>query len=144
MALWAKVQQLTGEAMRHMQSVYGPHFPIEVRHFFAQWIETRPWWASLPTLSVAAFLCLFALKVLNAGKQCVPLVHLVLRCHVVTLIDWCLMLAWLTGFVRLFVDLIDWLLVCFDALCASEYLVINQLVYNFVYNLVYKSFGTGL
>lgn len=43
MALWAKVQQLTGEAMRHMQSVYGPHFPIEVRHFFAQWIETRPW-----------------------------------------------------------------------------------------------------
>jgi signal transducer and activator of transcription 5B len=43
MALWARVQQLTGEAMRHMQTVYGPHFPIEVRHFFAQWIETQPW-----------------------------------------------------------------------------------------------------
>jgi len=43
MALWARVQQLTGEAMRHMQSVYGIHFPIEVRHFFAQWIEDQPW-----------------------------------------------------------------------------------------------------
>jgi len=43
MALWARVQQLTGDAMRHMQSVYGAHFPIEVRHFFANWIEEQPW-----------------------------------------------------------------------------------------------------
>ena len=43
MALWARVQQLSGDAMRHIQSVYGIHFPIEVRHFFAQWIETQPW-----------------------------------------------------------------------------------------------------
>ena len=43
MTLWAKVQQLTGEAMRQMQSAYGSHFPIEVRHFFAQWIEAQPW-----------------------------------------------------------------------------------------------------
>ncbi|KAK2180532.1 hypothetical protein NP493_439g02027 [Ridgeia piscesae] len=43
MALWTQVQQLTGDAMRQMQSVYGVHFPIEVRHFFAQWIEGQRW-----------------------------------------------------------------------------------------------------
>ena len=44
MALWAKVQQLQGDGWRQMQSVYGVHFPIEVRHFFAQWIESQPWY----------------------------------------------------------------------------------------------------
>ncbi|ELU09097.1 hypothetical protein CAPTEDRAFT_223577 [Capitella teleta] len=43
MALWASVQQLKGEAMSTVQSVYGSHFPIEVRHFFAQWMEQQPW-----------------------------------------------------------------------------------------------------
>lgn len=26
-----------------MQALYGQHFPIEVRHYLAQWIETQPW-----------------------------------------------------------------------------------------------------
>ena len=43
MALWAKVQSLPDEALRQVQSAYGVHFPIEVRHFFASWIETQPW-----------------------------------------------------------------------------------------------------
>ncbi|ELU15383.1 hypothetical protein CAPTEDRAFT_114078 [Capitella teleta] len=43
MALWAKVQQLTGDPMRTVQAAYGVHFPIEVRHFFAHWIEQQPW-----------------------------------------------------------------------------------------------------
>jgi len=43
MALWTQVQQLTGDAMRQMQSVYGVHFPIEVRPFSAQWIEGQRW-----------------------------------------------------------------------------------------------------
>ncbi|ESO05053.1 hypothetical protein HELRODRAFT_156927 [Helobdella robusta] len=42
MALWARVQML-GDTMRQMQNIYGSNFPIEVRHFFAQWIESQPW-----------------------------------------------------------------------------------------------------
>ena len=41
--LWTKVQQLPQDAMRQVQCLYGPRFPIEVRHFFADWIEAQPW-----------------------------------------------------------------------------------------------------
>lgn len=41
MSLWAKAQQLQGEALRQVQAVYGEHFPIEVRHFLAPWIESK-------------------------------------------------------------------------------------------------------
>lgn len=34
---------MLGDTMRHMQNIYGSNFPIEVRHFFAQWIESQPW-----------------------------------------------------------------------------------------------------
>ena len=43
MALWAKVQQFSSEGMRQIQAAYGVHFPIEVRHFFSQWIESQNW-----------------------------------------------------------------------------------------------------
>ncbi|GAB6019391.1 hypothetical protein CHUAL_000975 [Chamberlinius hualienensis] len=43
MALWMKAQNLPGELLKQVQSVYGEHFPIEVRHFLAQWIEEKPW-----------------------------------------------------------------------------------------------------
>jgi hypothetical protein len=43
MAYWARVQQLQGDAMRTVQGVYGPRFPIEVRHYCASWIEQQPW-----------------------------------------------------------------------------------------------------
>ncbi|KAK2166934.1 hypothetical protein LSH36_33g03003 [Paralvinella palmiformis] len=44
MALWEKVQQcLHGDTVRQLQSVYGVHFPIDVRHTFAEWIEAQPW-----------------------------------------------------------------------------------------------------
>ena len=41
MSLWTKSQQLQGEALRQVQAVYGEHFPIEVRHFLAPWIESK-------------------------------------------------------------------------------------------------------
>ncbi|XP_032786524.2 signal transducer and activator of transcription 5B isoform X1 [Daphnia magna] len=41
MSLWTKAQQLQGEALRQVQAVYGEHFPIEVRHFLAPWIESK-------------------------------------------------------------------------------------------------------
>jgi len=41
MSLWTKSQQLQGEALRQVQTVYGDHFPIEVRHFLAPWIESK-------------------------------------------------------------------------------------------------------
>eukprot|EP00058_Branchiostoma_floridae_P000231 XP_002585719.1 hypothetical protein BRAFLDRAFT_257705 [Branchiostoma floridae] len=44
MALWAKAQTLQGDALQQMQNLYGTHFPIEVRHYFAHWIEDQPWW----------------------------------------------------------------------------------------------------
>lgn len=43
MALWAQTQQLQGEALHQMQALYDQHFPIEVRHYLAQWIEAQPW-----------------------------------------------------------------------------------------------------
>ncbi|KAI1230293.1 hypothetical protein IHE44_0010259 [Lamprotornis superbus] len=36
-------QQLQGEALRQMQALYGQHFPIEVRHYLSQWIESQAW-----------------------------------------------------------------------------------------------------
>ncbi|KAJ8307062.1 hypothetical protein KUTeg_015146 [Tegillarca granosa] len=46
MSLWTKTQQLPQEALKQIQTTYqtyGNHFPIEVRHYFAQWIEEKPW-----------------------------------------------------------------------------------------------------
>ncbi|XP_024081197.1 signal transducer and activator of transcription 5B-like [Cimex lectularius] len=43
MSLWTKAQQLQGEALQQVQAVYGEHFPIEVRHFLAPWIEDKMW-----------------------------------------------------------------------------------------------------
>ncbi|KAJ8681673.1 hypothetical protein QAD02_017465 [Eretmocerus hayati] len=43
MALWGKAQQLPQEALQKVRSVYGEHFPIEVRHFLASWIEEKMW-----------------------------------------------------------------------------------------------------
>lgn len=43
--MWIQAQQLQGEALHQMQALYGQHFPIEVRHYLAQWIESQPWYA---------------------------------------------------------------------------------------------------
>ncbi|CAI5790227.1 signal transducer and activator of transcription 5B [Podarcis lilfordi] len=43
MAVWIQAQQLQGDALRQMQDLYGQHFPIEVRHYLSQWIESQPW-----------------------------------------------------------------------------------------------------
>uniref|UniRef100_A0A3B3XI13 Signal transducer and activator of transcription n=1 Tax=Poecilia mexicana TaxID=48701 RepID=A0A3B3XI13_9TELE len=43
MAMWIQAQQLQGDALHQMQALYGQHFPIEVRHYLAQWIESQPW-----------------------------------------------------------------------------------------------------
>uniref|UniRef100_A0A671T6L2 Signal transducer and activator of transcription n=1 Tax=Sinocyclocheilus anshuiensis TaxID=1608454 RepID=A0A671T6L2_9TELE len=43
MAVWIQAQQLQGDALHQMQSLYGQHFPIEVRHYLSQWIEGQLW-----------------------------------------------------------------------------------------------------
>ncbi|KAF7994788.1 hypothetical protein HCN44_004260 [Aphidius gifuensis] len=43
MALWAKAQQLPPEALEQVRTMYGEHFPIEVRHFLSCWIEEKMW-----------------------------------------------------------------------------------------------------
>lgn len=40
MASWSLAQQLPAETLRR---IYGPNFPLEVRHVLAQWIEKVPW-----------------------------------------------------------------------------------------------------
>jgi len=45
MAMWIQAQQLQGQALHQMQALYGQHFPIEVRHYLAQWIESQLWYA---------------------------------------------------------------------------------------------------
>lgn len=42
--MWIQAQQLQGEALHQMQALYGQHFPIEVRHYLAQWIESQLWY----------------------------------------------------------------------------------------------------
>lgn len=43
MSLWAKAQQLPPETIREIRNIYGDHFPIEVRHFLAPYIEEKFW-----------------------------------------------------------------------------------------------------
>ena len=43
MALWEKAQQLSGALLEELKGLYGAHFPIEVRHYLALWIESQPW-----------------------------------------------------------------------------------------------------
>lgn len=45
MSLWAKTQNLPPDYMREVQTLYSTTspFPIEVRHYFAEWIESQPW-----------------------------------------------------------------------------------------------------
>uniref|UniRef100_A0A8C7KQH1 Signal transducer and activator of transcription n=2 Tax=Oncorhynchus TaxID=8016 RepID=A0A8C7KQH1_ONCKI len=43
MAVWIQAQQLQGDALHQMQSLYGQHFPIEVRHYLSQWLEGQLW-----------------------------------------------------------------------------------------------------
>lgn len=43
MSLWAKAQQLPSESLQQIRAIYGEHFPIEVRHFMASWIEENMW-----------------------------------------------------------------------------------------------------
>uniref|UniRef100_A0A8C6KN33 Signal transducer and activator of transcription n=1 Tax=Nothobranchius furzeri TaxID=105023 RepID=A0A8C6KN33_NOTFU len=43
MAVWIQAQQLQGDALHQMQSLYGQHFPIEVRHYLSQWLESQLW-----------------------------------------------------------------------------------------------------
>lgn len=45
--MWIQAQQLQGEALHQMQALYGQHFPIEVRHYLAQWIESQLWYAMM-------------------------------------------------------------------------------------------------
>uniref|UniRef100_A0A336KNR7 Signal transducer and transcription activator n=2 Tax=Culicoides sonorensis TaxID=179676 RepID=A0A336KNR7_CULSO len=41
MALWSRILNMPGEAMQSVRQHYGNSFPIEVRHYLAEWIEDR-------------------------------------------------------------------------------------------------------
>lgn len=43
MSLWARVRELEGDSLLQIQNLYGPNFPIEFRHYFADIIESRGW-----------------------------------------------------------------------------------------------------
>ncbi|XP_052803181.1 signal transducer and activator of transcription 5B-like isoform X2 [Mya arenaria] len=43
MALWARTQQLSADALRQVQYTYNSYFPIEIRHYFCVWIEEQLW-----------------------------------------------------------------------------------------------------
>ncbi|XP_025832756.1 signal transducer and activator of transcription 5B [Agrilus planipennis] len=43
MALWTKAQQLPPDSLQQIRAIYGDHFPIEVRHYLAHWIEEKFW-----------------------------------------------------------------------------------------------------
>ncbi|EAT34498.1 AAEL013264-PA [Aedes aegypti] len=41
MSLWARVNQLPQPVLEQIRYIYGNSFPIEVRHYLAEWIEER-------------------------------------------------------------------------------------------------------
>lgn len=41
MSLWARVNQLPPPVLEQIRYIYGNSFPIEVRHYLAEWIEDR-------------------------------------------------------------------------------------------------------
>lgn len=43
MTMWAKAQLLQNAALEQIRGIYGEHFPIEVRHFLAAWIDDKNW-----------------------------------------------------------------------------------------------------
>ncbi|XP_065883678.1 signal transducer and activator of transcription 5B-like [Dysidea avara] len=49
MALWVRSQQLTGPLLKELQSLYGEHFPLELRDCLASWIESQPWGDIVPS-----------------------------------------------------------------------------------------------
>jgi hypothetical protein len=55
MSLWTKAQQLQGDALQQVRDVYGEHFPIEVRHFLAAWIEEKMWYVYHSAVTVSIF-----------------------------------------------------------------------------------------
>ncbi|KAL1490502.1 hypothetical protein ABEB36_013184 [Hypothenemus hampei] len=46
MALWERAQQLPPDSahLQQIRNIYGDDFPIEVRHYLAQFIEEKFWW----------------------------------------------------------------------------------------------------
>ncbi|CAG9767639.1 unnamed protein product [Ceutorhynchus assimilis] len=57
MALWAKAQQLPPDSvhLQHIRDIYGEHFPIEVRHYLAQFIEEKFWSEVIPLQDTPAY-----------------------------------------------------------------------------------------
>lgn len=49
MALWQQVHHLPA-----VQQLYGRHFPLELRHFFAEWLERQPWGDAVADAQLAA------------------------------------------------------------------------------------------
>lgn len=43
MTMWAQSQNLPPEIQMQIRAIYSEHFPIEVRHFLAHWIEEQMW-----------------------------------------------------------------------------------------------------
>nr|XP_022330228.1 signal transducer and activator of transcription 5B-like isoform X2 [Crassostrea virginica] len=44
MSIWARTQKLPQDKLKHVSNLYeGSQIPIEVRHYFAEWIEEQPW-----------------------------------------------------------------------------------------------------
>lgn len=43
MAMWAEIQNLNSDIQVQIRGIYSEHFPIEVRHFLASWLEEQMW-----------------------------------------------------------------------------------------------------
>ncbi|XP_044727271.1 signal transducer and activator of transcription 5B [Chrysoperla carnea] len=43
MAMWAEIQNLNSDIQVQIRGIYSEHFPIEVRHFLAAWLEDQMW-----------------------------------------------------------------------------------------------------
>lgn len=71
MAVWIQAQQLQGDALHQMQSLYGQHFPIEVRHYLSQWIESQLWYVTSLNFNYPCYFAICGIHLCYYGFVCV-------------------------------------------------------------------------
>lgn len=41
---WYKLQQLDSKFLEQVHQLYDDSFPMEIRQYLAQWLESQDWW----------------------------------------------------------------------------------------------------
>uniref|UniRef100_A0A2D4GA00 STAT transcription factor protein interaction domain-containing protein n=1 Tax=Micrurus corallinus TaxID=54390 RepID=A0A2D4GA00_MICCO len=56
MSQWCKLQQLDSKFLEHVHQLYDDNFPMEIRQYLAQWLESQDWDHAAEDFSMATLL----------------------------------------------------------------------------------------